>query len=104
MTTPKFDQFPLNTSTVHRTYTASLSSALILQRLASLRQDAETQHHCLVFMGEKEPPSMAATAPTDDMEGKSQGILQAIWVETDRRGIAKQTELSITKTSCCAEE
>lgn len=30
MTTPKFDQFPLNTSIVHCTYSASLSSALIL--------------------------------------------------------------------------
>lgn len=102
MTILKFDQFPLDTSTVHRTYTASPSSALILQRLAC--QDAEAQHHCLVFMGEKEPPSMAATSPRDDMEGKSQGILQAIWVQTDRRGVAKQTELPITKTSSYAEE
>ncbi|CAG8243825.1 unnamed protein product [Penicillium olsonii] len=33
MTTPKFDQFPLSTSTVHRTYTASLSSALAYRGL-----------------------------------------------------------------------
>ena len=55
-------------------------------------------------MGEKEPPVMAATAPRDDMEGKIQGILQAIWIKTDRRGVAKQTELPITETPRYAEE
>lgn len=104
MTTPKLAQLLSTTSAAHGAYTAPSSPILLFQRCACNFQDVKAQQHFLVFMGEKEPLFLAVTAPKDDMEGKIQGILQAIWVETDRRGIAKQTELPITETSRYAEK
>lgn len=50
-------------------------------------------------MGEKEPPFLVVPAPRDVLEGKSQGILQAVPRETNPPGIEVQTELPITKSS-----
>lgn len=38
-------------------------------------------------MGEKEPPSLVASSPMDVLEGKIQGILQAVRREANGRGI-----------------
>ena len=50
-------------------------------------------------MGKKEPPFLVASAPKDVLEGKVQGIPQAVRRETNGRGIKVQTKLPVTGIS-----
>jgi hypothetical protein len=55
-------------------------------------------------MGKKEPPFLAASTPRDVLEGKIQGIPQAVRRETNGRGIEMQTELPVTEISLDARK
>lgn len=52
----------------------------------------------------KEPPFLAASTPRDVLEGKIQGIPQAVRRETNGRGIEMQTELPVTEISLDARK
>ena len=55
-------------------------------------------------MGKKEPPFLVASAPKDVLEGKIQGIPQAVRCETNGRGIKVQTKLPVTGISLHPEK